>query len=83
MISTEEKSVLLNNAIINYIFEYCFSKKNNGKVFDAQAWSDAIDEVAKNLIFPMSEQTMVNFEKVTTNLDLYAKDDPNSLITQN
>lgn len=72
MISPEEKSILLNNAISTYIFNYCFSQKNKGKVFDAQAWSDAVDEATKDPMFTLSPEAMSNFEKVVINLDAYA-----------
>ena len=72
MISPEEKSILLNNAISTYIFNYCFSQKNEGKVFDAQAWSNAVDEATKDPMFTLSSEAMANFEKVVINLDAYA-----------
>ena len=74
MISPEEKSILLSNAISSYIFNYCFSKKNNGKIFNGQAWSDAVDEATKDPMFTLSAEAMANFEKVVTNLDAYAVD---------
>lgn len=74
MLSSEEKSVILNNAITNYIFNYCYSQKNPGKVFNGQAWSIAIDEATKDPMFTLSQEAVANFSKIATNLDAYAID---------
>jgi hypothetical protein len=34
MISPQEKELILQGAISSYIFDYCFSQANKGKVFD-------------------------------------------------
>lgn len=74
MITPEEKSIILNNAITNYIFNYCYSQRNPGKIFDGQAWSDAVDEATKDPMFTLSAEAVANFSKIATDLDIYAVD---------
>ncbi len=74
MISPQEKELILQGAISSYIFDYCFSQANKGKVFDYSLWEKAVDKATEDPMLSISPDKIAEFQKIAYDLNKYAVD---------
>lgn len=71
--SEQEKEMLLQGAMSNYLFRFAFESRNPGCEFDANAWMKELDKFSSNDLLIMNAETERKLQEVLSDLDKYAK----------
>lgn len=71
--SPQEKEVLLQGAISNYLFDFAFESRNPGCEFDIDSWMNDLDKFSSNDLMIMNAEKERQIQNILRNLDKYAK----------
>ncbi len=71
--SAQDKEILLQGAISNYIFKFAFESRNPGCEFDVDSWMQDLDKFSSNDLVIMNAEKQRELQNVLSNLDKYAK----------
>lgn len=71
--SPQEKEVLLQGAISNYLFDFAFESRNPGCEFDIDSWMNDLDKFNSNDLMIMNAEKERQIQNILRNLDKYAK----------
>lgn len=71
--SAQEKEMLLQGAMSNYLFRFAFESRNPDCVFDVDSWMRDLDEFNSNDLMIMNAEKQREIQEVLGNLDKYAK----------
>lgn len=71
--SPQEKEMLLQGAMSNYLFKFAFESRNPGCDFDVDSWMQDLDKFSSNDLIIMNTETQRQIQDVLGNLDKYAK----------
>ena len=71
--SAQEKEMLLQGAMSNYLFRFAFESRNPDCVFDVDSWMRDLDEFNSNDLMIMNVEKQREIQEVLGNLDKYAK----------
>ena len=71
--SAQEKEMLLQGAMSNYLFRFAFESRNPDCVFDVDSWMRDLDEFNSNDLMIMNVVKQREIQEVLGNLDKYAK----------
>lgn len=70
--SPQEKEVLLQGAISNYLFNFAFESRNPGCEFDIDSWMNDLDNFNSNDLMIMNADKQREIQNILGNLDQYA-----------
>lgn len=71
--SPQEKEMLLQGAMSNYLFKFAFESRNPGCDFDVDSWMKDLDKFNSNDLMIMTAEKQREVAEVLGNLDKYAK----------
>ena len=71
--SPQEKEVLLQGAISNYLLNFAFESRNPGCEFDIDSWMNDLDKFSSNDLMIMNAEKQRQIQDILGNLDRYAK----------
>lgn len=71
--SPQEKEVLLQGAISNYLLNFAFESRNPGCEFDIDSWMNDLDKFNSNDLMIMNAEKQREIQDILGNLDKYAK----------
>jgi hypothetical protein len=71
--SPQEKEVLLQGAISNYLLNFAFESRNPGCEFDIDSWMNDLDKFSSNDLMIMNAEKQREIQDILGNLDKYAK----------
>lgn len=71
--SPQEKEVLLQGAISNYLLNFAFESRNPGCEFDIDSWMNDLDKFSSNDLMIMNAEKQRQIQDILGNLDKYAK----------
>lgn len=71
--SPQEKEILLQGAISNYLFDFAFESRNPGCEFDIDSWMNDLDKFNSNDLMIMNAEKERQIQNILRNLDKYAK----------
>lgn len=71
--SPQEKEVLLQGAISNYLLNFAFESRNPGCEFDIDSWMNDLDKFSSNDLMIMNAEKQHQIQDILGNLDKYAK----------
>lgn len=71
--SPQEKEMLLQGAMSNYLFKFAFESRNPGCDFDVDSWMQDLDKFNSNDLMIMNAEKQRQIQDVLGNLDKYAK----------
>ncbi len=71
--SPQEKEILLQGAISNYLFDFVFESRNPGCEFDIDSWMNDLDKFNSNDLMIMNAEKERQIQNILRNLDKYAK----------
>lgn len=74
--SPQEKEILLQGAISNYLFHFAFESRNPGCDFDIDSWMNDLDKFNSNDLMIMNAEKQREIQDILGNLDKYAKKRP-------
>ena len=69
--SPQEKEMLLQGAMSNYLFKFAFESRNPGCDFDVSSWMQDLDKFNSSDLMIAEKQRQI--QDVLGNLDKYAK----------
>lgn len=70
--SPQEKEMLLQGAMSNYLFNFAFESRNPGCTFDIDSWMKDLDKFSSNDLMIMNAEKQREIQEVLGNLDRYA-----------
>lgn len=71
--SAQEKEMLLQGAMSNYLFRFAFESRNPDCDFDVDSWMQDLDKFSSNDLMIMNAEKQREIQEVLGNLDKYAK----------
>lgn len=71
--SPQEKEMLLQGAMSNYLFKFAFESRNPGCDFDVSSWMQDLDKFNSNDLMIMNAEKQRQIQDILGNLDKYAK----------
>lgn len=71
--SPQEKEMLLQGAMSNYLFKFAFESRNPGCDFDVDSWMQDLDKFNSNDLMIMNAEKQRQIQDILGNLDKYAK----------
>lgn len=71
--SPQEKEMLLQEAMSNYLFKFAFESRNPGCDFDVDSWIQDLDKFNSNDLMIMNAEKQRQIQDILGNLDKYAK----------
>ncbi len=71
--SAQEKEMLLQGAMSNYLFRFAFESRNPDCDFDVDSWMQDLDKFSSNDLLIMNAEKQCEIQEVLGNLDKYAK----------
>jgi hypothetical protein len=71
--SPQEKEMLLQGAMSNYIFKFAFESRNPDCEFDIDSWMKDLDKFNSSDLMIMNAEKQREIQDVLGNLDKYAK----------
>lgn len=74
--SPQEKEMLLQGAMSNYIFKFAFESRNPDCEFDVDSWMKDLDKFSSNDLMIMNVGKQRELQDILGNLDKYAKKYP-------
>jgi len=78
----QEKEMLLQGAMSNYLFNFAFESRNPGCEFDIDSWMKDLDKFSSNDLMIMNAEKQREIQEVLGNLDKYAKKYPTIDVAQ-
>lgn len=70
--SPQEKEMLLQGAMSNYLFNFAFEFRNPGCEFDINSWMNDLDNFNSNDLMIMNADKQREIQNILGNLDQYA-----------
>lgn len=70
--SPQEKEMLLQGAMSNYLFHFAFESRNPGCEFDIDSWMKDLDKFNSNDLMIMNVDKQREIQNILGNLDQYA-----------
>ena len=70
--SPQEKEMLLQGAMSNYLFRFAFESRNPGCEFDIDSWMKDLDKFSSNDLMIMNADKQREIQNILGNLDQYA-----------
>ena len=70
--SPQEKEMLLQGAMSNYLFNFAFESRNPGCEFDIDSWMNDLDNFNSNDLMIMNADKQREIQNILGNLDQYA-----------
>ena len=71
--SPQEKEMLLQGAMSNYLFKFAFESRNPNCEFDVDSWMQDLDKFSSSDLMIMNAEKLRELQDVLGNLDKYAK----------
>lgn len=71
--SPQEKEMLLQGAMSNYLFKFAFESRNPNCDFDVDSWMQDLDKFSSNDLMIMNVEKQREIQDILGNLDKYAK----------
>lgn len=71
--SPQEKEMLLQGAMSNYLFKFAFESRNPNCEFDIDSWMQDLDKFSSSDLMIMNAEKQRELQDVLGNLDKYAK----------
>lgn len=71
--SPQEKEMLLQGAMSNYLFKFAFESRNPNCEFDVDSWMQDLDKFSSSDLMIMNAEKQRELQDVLGNLDKYAK----------
>lgn len=71
--SPQEKEMLLQGAMSNYLFKFAFEFRNPNCDFDVDSWMQDLDKFNSSDLMIMNAEKQRELQDVLGNLDKYAK----------
>lgn len=71
--SPQEKEMLLQGAMSNYLFKFAFESRNPDCDFDVDSWMQDLDKFNSNDLMIMNAEKQRQIQDILGNLDKYAK----------
>ena len=71
--SPQEKEMLLQGAMSNYLFKFAFESRNPNCEFDVDSWMQDLDKFRSSDLMIMNAEKQRELQDVLGNLDKYAK----------
>lgn len=71
--SAQEKEMLLQGAMSNYLFRFAFESRNPDCDFDVDSWMRDLDKFNSSDLMIMNAEKQREIQEVLGNLDKYAK----------
>ena len=71
--SPQEKEMLLQGAMSNYLFKFAFEFRNPNCEFDVDSWMQDLDKFSSSDLMIMNAEKQRELQDVLGNLDKYAK----------
>lgn len=68
----QEKQVLLQGAISDYLLNFAFESRNPGCTFDIDSWMKDLDKFSSDDLMIMNAEKQREIQEILGNLDRYA-----------